>query len=305
MSDSQTETNQATTTTLNRRWLLKMVAILVMCVGFAAFFAYDGFIAYPKRGALHTDFMLQAYLANAASAGKLAVASVEDPAAAYTELNTRVRSGLPLTATDQSKLAWLKSLSRIRSLAALARANREALAQGGVPDTETMFADPGGRKAALDQALSQRSQPTPLSAYDIPSQYIVGALCTLGAIWMVLVLIRASQTRYRYDHASHTLTLPDGRTITPSDIVEVDKRKWDKFFVFLRLTDEKQKAGEEEIKLDLLRYVPLEEWFLEMEKLTPGYEPPEAEASEEEEAGSEEDEPAASGADEETKASTV
>jgi hypothetical protein len=58
-------------------------------------------------------------------------------------------------------------------------------------------------------------------------------------------------------------------------INEVDKRKWHKFFVFLKLAD-----NSPEIKLDLLRYSPLEDWVLEMEKLHPNYvpEPVEAEA---------------------------
>ena len=88
------------------------------------------------------------------------------------------------------------------------------------------------------------------------------------------------------------VTLPDGRTITPDMIESVDRSKWDKFYVFLRLND-----GSPDVRLDLLRHEPLEEWFLEMERLSPGYVPPEEDEDEDEDDGVAED--GRAGADEE------
>ncbi|MGH7132453.1 MAG: hypothetical protein ACREJO_10960, partial [Phycisphaerales bacterium] len=67
---------------------------------------------------------------------------------------------------------------------------------------------------------------------------------------------------------------PDGKTIVPADIAEFDKRKWDKFYVTINL------KGGEARKLDLLRYVPLEEWVLAMERTAfPETAPPEEPAT--------------------------
>ena len=86
---------------------------------------------------------------------------------------------------------------------------------------------------------------------------------------MGLTVMRVLKTKYRYDASTHTLTLPSGESFTAQQINELDKRKWDKFFVTIHL------EGGKTHKLDLLRYQPLEDWILEMEKLSPNYEPPE------------------------------
>ncbi len=63
-----------------------------------------------------------------------------------------------------------------------------------------------------------------------------------------------------------TLGLPGGHSLTPADLTDVDKRKWDKFFVSLVVKPGHATLGGKEVALDLLRYEPLEDWVLEMEK---------------------------------------
>ncbi|MEZ6210689.1 MAG: hypothetical protein R3B46_05480 [Phycisphaerales bacterium] len=46
----------------------------------------------------------------------------------------------------------------------------------------------------------------------------------------------------------------------------LDKRKWDKYYAFLKVD-----GRPDELKLDLYRYVPLEEWVLDMWRRSPGY----------------------------------
>jgi len=64
--------------------------------------------------------------------------------------------------------------------------------------------------------------------------------------WVGLV----SSRRYRWEPESRTLTLLSGEKITPSDLADVDKRKWDKFLVFLRIRDDHPTLGGREIEED-------------------------------------------------------
>ena len=95
---------------------------------------------------------------------------------------------------------------------------------------------------------------------------------------MAFLFVRVSAKKYRWSPDTRTLTLPGGKTIAPAQIAEVDKRKWDKFFVTLRLNESSPEPRE--VKLDLLRFTPLEAWVLEMEKHAPNYVPPAEEPAE-------------------------
>lgn len=63
-----------------------------------------------------------------------------------------------------------------------------------------------------------------------------------------------------------TLTLPGGESITPDDVAEFDKRKWDKFLFFFKIKPDHATLGGREIKLDLYQYVPLEDWAVAMHR---------------------------------------
>ena len=263
------------TTTINRRWLTKMLIFILGLTGLGIWGAYDAFVLYPARGWKSVDFAKQAYLDAAQQVNRLNSfdVSVEDPAATLRELDQASGGESEL---QLRRHEWLTALSRVTSLSKEAERNRAELEKrenqsGYEPQpTRTLIVQPRAELQTLEQENQSKSRPKPLEAYDIPVQYVIMVAGFGGALWVLFATLNSMRRTFRYDPAEHKLTLPDGRSIVPADIEDVDKRKWHKFFVFLHLKD-----GSEEIKLDLLKYVPLEAWILEMEKLTDSYEPPE------------------------------
>ncbi len=261
------------TTTLNRKWLVKMWIFTLFLLGLGVWGAIDAWVVYPARGERHTKFMLREYLDRLSREGSLLrSASVEDPAAELERL--RAQPDLPVDSAEAARRQWLESLSRITNLARLrdqnrAERDRRATDPSRTIDTTTMFSDPVGRLDRLNQELAGSNVPSPLAAYDIPLQYLFVAIGFGGAVWLVYFLARCRRIVYRYDPAEHRLTLPSGKSFTPSEIAEVDKRDWHKYYMHMTLKD-----GTPEFRLDLLRHWPLEEWVLEMERLHPNYVPP-------------------------------
>jgi hypothetical protein len=268
-TDQPTSRPEVEVTSLNKGWLIKLVVIAVALLGLGCWGLYDALIAFPARGANHAEFTEWRYLQAANEAGRLLTASDENPGESLTRLRTdrnRLRDRLAETpegtlayretAMDLAKFEWLTSLSRI----------------GRVNTDYTTFEQPRDRLDELTQEWETRTQPKPLAAYDIPSQWVF-VVCGFGGFgWIALIILRAKGVQYSYKPATLELTLPSGRSFTPSQISEVDKRKWHKFFVTLRF---KEGAGAP-VTLDLLRHKPLEDWILEMEKQTDGYEAPAA-----------------------------
>lgn len=266
------------TTTINvRKWLIKMIVFAVAFTVLGIWGYIDATIVYPARGREHVEYMRYAYLKKLSETGQLLADRVDDPAAIYADLAAKGEASL--SDLERLRLEWLRSLSRLHNLAALTEENRAELRNrqqpGAAPrDTKTLFADPAQTLAALQTKLATRSQPTPLSAYDIPIQWIfvVGGFGV--GIYVVILIVAVSRRKFHYVPAEHRLILPDGREIVPADVKEVDKRKWHKYYSSFILNDGSV------VELDLLRHVPLEEWFLEMEKLTPNYVPPPPEPNE-------------------------
>lgn len=62
------------------------------------------------------------------------------------------------------------------------------------------------------------------------------------------------------------LGVPGGASVVPADVEVFDRRKWDKFLVFLKIKPEHPQLGGKEVKLDLYQYEPLEAWYLEMHR---------------------------------------
>ncbi|MBL0928482.1 MAG: hypothetical protein IBJ11_12670 [Phycisphaerales bacterium] len=268
-------------TRIGRSWLRKMIVIAIFGVGLGVWGTLDAFWIYPARGREHTQFTLKGYLEAMQRNGRLSQASVPDPAAEYQRLvDTPPGSRSDL---ENIKLDWLRSLSRVYSLEQLKAENDAAAASGEKKDTRTVFPRPEFTLDDLTQKLAGQQSPKPLAYYDIPVQYLFMAV-GFGLGLYLLVLVRGVASKvYRYDPAAKRLTLPGGKSFVPADIDEVDKRKWDKYFVFLKLRD-----GSPEIRLDLYRYEPLEDWVLEMEKLHPNYVEPEDDEDEDEGEGGEE-----------------
>ncbi len=259
------------TTRLNKSWVVKTCIYLVVLLGLGVWGLYDGLIVYPNRGRGAASFLEKEYLIQAEEAGSLLRASVQDPETEYerlqaaeTELRSRVATAMAENrSADQAemelaRLEWLTALSRI----------------GWLNEQHTVITDASGRLTTLQQEWASRKPPKPLSAFDIPSQWLI-AIAGLGlGGWILLLFALVARKKYKYEPRIMRLTLPCGASMTPSDIAEVDKRLWHKFFVTLRTKDGKA------YKLDLLRYTPLEQWVLEMEKHTDGYEPPRDETAE-------------------------
>jgi len=258
-------------TTISRNWLAKMALFIAAFLGLAVWGLVDALVIYPARGAQHARFMEYKYLDALDETGSILRASVDDPEAALADLDDR-RAEL----VDEMAALPPESVARQRIEIELARFSwRNSLADAWMLTPEqTSFDDPAARLAELEEEWASAEQPKGLSAFDIPMQWVFVVIGVGGAAWLGMTVLRVTRTTFAYDESTRTLTLPSGARFAPGDIAEVDKRKWHKYFVTIKLSDGATHT------LDLLRYQPLEEWVLEMEKHSPGYEPPKEEGGE-------------------------
>ncbi|MEM9374390.1 MAG: hypothetical protein AAGA55_12180 [Planctomycetota bacterium] len=253
---------------LGRRWKRKMIIFLVVLIGFGAYGLYDAVSAYPKRGERFASWAEWQYLEAAEKANDEDFgifereASVLSPAEEFERLDDPERrrqntadsgnssSSRQLRATMlTTRHAWLEALGRIGRLA---------------PE-HTRIESPRQRLAELQQQWSSStSNPKPLSAFDIPSQWAIMGVCWAIALVMIVHSFRVMGRHYAWDPSRKALTLPGGATITPENLEEIDKRKWDKFIVFLKIKPEHPELGGQEIKCDLYQRDLLEGWIEEM-----------------------------------------
>ncbi len=256
-------------TRLNSRWLLKLVIFAVVSAGFGAWGMYDAFIAYPKRGQRVAQFELLEYFDKSDAKGMLYRASVDDPAAEQVRLTEEYERKAQLTDIELARLSWLNELAKVANLTVLAQENTDMVSRPPAEqeDTQTWFVVPATSRDDLGKTLAGKKAPPPLSDLDIVFQYGIAAVGWGVCVLVLWRIMRSGTIKYRYVSEDRRLILPDGREITPSDIELVDKRDWHKFYVYLKLKD----SGKE-VKLDVLRFVPLEEWVLEMAKHVEGYE---------------------------------
>ncbi len=276
MSDTDTQPQPAagldpleqTETRLNKGWLVKMGIFFTILLAFGMWGLYDAVSAYPARGRADAEYRELEYLNAARDAGLLLRASVDQPRVELDRLrglekdlittanSSDTSQAAMLARADLAKLQWLTALSRV----------------GMLSPANTTFENPTGQREILENTWATKTPPKPLSAFDIPSQWLFVIAGFGGALWLTFLFLRVSSKKFRWEPSTRTLTIPGGRTIAPADIAEVDKRKWDKFFVTLRLND--STPAPHEHKFDLLRYTPLEAWILEMERHSPNYVPP-------------------------------
>ena len=242
-------------TRLNKPWLVKMVIFAAVLIAFGFYGLYDATVSYPVRGQRHADFCKYQYLEAAKTNHQLDRhgVSVDDPAAELARLEKLEPARYaPL---DSPKLDWLRALSVVRRL---------------TPD-RTKIESPDAEYDRLKKEWTTSGggaihAPKPLSWYDIPVQWVYVIIGFGGGFWMILHFIGVARLTYLWEAETRTLTLPDGNTLTPADIEEFDKRKWDKFLIFLKVRPTHATLGGRELKVDLYRYTPLEAWVLEMEK---------------------------------------
>lgn len=282
------------TTTLNRSWLLKTGVFMLVLLVFGVWGLIDAVWLYPRRGLADASFRYKDFLVAADKAGRLTTATlmVPDPRAALTELEQRAgelakaaqgnTGEADKAAMELAKLSWLQSLSRAWRL----DARDKPLGTLGKPADRALFANlitgegftvpiagsAGAEKTVLSpQALHQELKgywdtTTPVSAlagYDMPFQWIFVVVGFVGSAWIMLTIARASTTRFTWEPESQRLTLParlGGASLVPNDLEDIDKRLWHKYYVTLV-----DKKGAQH-KLDLLRFEPLEEWVLQMER---------------------------------------
>lgn len=265
---------QTLTTKLSPRWLFKMGVFAIVGALFGAWGLYDGLVKYPARGERVAQFELLEYLDKADTAGRLFRASVDDPAGELTRLRELRASGGVVGEVEEARLGWLHELAKVNNLATLTAENAAMTSRppAAQEDTKTWFLVPATTRDALRAELQGKKQPAPLSDFDILFQYLIAVVGWAVFLLVLWRIVKSAATKYRYVPGEMRLTLPGGRAITPSDIALVDKRDWHKFFVHLKL-----KGSGEEVKLDLLRFQPLEQWVLQMARHVEGYEPSEEE----------------------------
>ncbi len=253
-------------TRLSRRWLVKIAIFLVAAAALGLWGLFDATMAYPARGEAHAEYMEYQYLMAMGQAG-LPVLPVSDPVAELAQLKEN-HANLEMMRAQAE--AQGQELQMNRAAAGLLKEMwLESLKLVGDLDAEhTALTDPNARFVTLNTKWQAKDQPKPLSGFDIPMQWGFVVIGFGLSAYLLLLVVTVGSKKHRYDADAKQLTFPDGTKVTPSEIEDIDKRKWDKFIVQV-------KAGGKWRKLDLLRYEPLEEWFLEMEKETSFYEPPE------------------------------
>ncbi|GJQ29066.1 MAG: hypothetical protein HBSAPP03_09500 [Phycisphaerae bacterium] len=247
---------------VSRKWTLKMVAIAVFLAGFGLWGLYDATVAYPRRGERASEYLEFQYLENFKQARPPLDhrAGIADPA---NELQ-RLRGGAPSDLADRAAKTWLESLVLIGRL--------DGPTATSIPRTDfrgSSVADAETRRRELEQKFTtggQAQAPSPLSKWDIPVQWIITAAGLGLGLWMLLLIIRVRTKSFAFEPGSMRLTLPGGASFTPADIEDVDKRKWHKFYVTVKIKPGHGTLGGKDVELDLLRYEPVEEWVLAMER---------------------------------------
>ncbi len=234
------------TSSLNRSWLIRMIVIAIVFIGFGAWGAWDAFKAYPARGVRHAEFLEKEYLDAADKRGRIMSASVPNPAMVHAQIQGQ---GGATDEVENARYRWLNALRVVNRL----------------DESYTTIADPSARLTELREKWATTKPPKPLSELDIPTQYLIMVGCSVIGLLVVGVIIKASGTKYGFDPSTSTLTLPGNHTVTPADLADVDKRKWHKFIVFLKLKPSHPTRANEEIKIDLLRHAKVEGWVLAME----------------------------------------
>ncbi len=263
-----TDDQQRTTTRLSKKWKRRMALFFLLFFALGTWGLIDAGYIYPKRGRKAADFLLYQHMTNLGSL--VSRASVADPATRLRELEESDE----LTGHDLDEYNWLTALSRVANLDAIERRNAAEpdrdYEKPGFPAAEkrTVFLNSNAVYSALDERFAGADVPDPLSAYDLPIQWLIMLAGMLGAAAVAVHFLRAGMKSYRYEPETMRLHFPGGRSATPDELEYIDKRKWDKWFVFVKI-----EGQPDEIKLDLLKYEPLEDWILGMEKEMPGYEP--------------------------------
>ncbi len=237
-------------TKVSRKWLVRTFGFAIFVCIFGFWGLFDATIAYPKRGANVAEKLELEFLRVAEQNRMLNSASIADPVGELAKLREKSKQQQMTSALEAARLQWLTALDAI----------------GRVKPEHTTIADPAGRKKQLEEVWAKKTPSEPLAAWDLPLQWGITAVGFGATLWLLLLIVRVKGKTYTWNAATQTLGLPGGATLTPGDVEDFDKRRWDKFLIFLKIKASHPQLGGQELKLDLLRYESLETWVLEMEK---------------------------------------
>jgi hypothetical protein len=254
---------------LNPRWRLKLgvIAFIVFLVG--CWGLWDATSVYPNRGKKFAEWAKWQYLEQAKNADSedfgifLREASVTDPGAEFARLSAPER----MTQNRQDSANPNSSRTKRAAMQMARHQWLEALRVVGMLDAEhTTIESPQRQLDELRQKWSSTSNnPKPLSSFDLLTQWLIMGVCYTVTIVMVIHMMRVASVRYAWEPETMTLTLPDGAKVTPDDLEEIDKRKWDKFIVFLKIRDTHDQLGGQEVRVDTYQHTRVEDWILAME----------------------------------------
>ena len=268
--DAQANVSKVQKAPLNPRWRFKLgiIAFIVFLVG--CWGLWDATSVYPNRGKKYAEWAELQYLDQAKNANDedfgvfLRESSVTDPVAELerlgsTERLTQNRQDMANPSSSRTKRAAMQ-LARYEWLEALK-------VVGMLKPEHTTIESPQRRLDELREKWSSISNnPKPLSSFDLMTQWLIMGVCYTVTLIMVVHMMRIAGQKYTWDPDAKRLTLPDGASITPDDLEEVDKRKWDKFIVFLKIKDSHDRLGGQEVRIDTYQRNLIEDWVLEMEQ---------------------------------------
>ncbi len=255
---------------LNTKWVVKMVVVIVALLLFGALGYYDATIKYPARGERYASWAQWQYLdaARSANSEDFGVfereSSINNPVEELARLqSSETRSRNSQDAGNQSSPRTLRANMQMARLQWL-----EGLKTIGRLDPQyTTFDSPRDTFEELAETWgSATSMPKALKSYDIPMQWVILFVCMPLGLYVLFRFVRVKGLKYSWDADSMTLGLPCGASVTPADLEEVDKRKWDKFIVFLKIKDSHESLGGKEISVDTYQHKFVEDWILAMEE---------------------------------------
>jgi hypothetical protein len=237
-----------------------------MFAGLGIWGLIDALIVYPNRGHRAADFFEFQHLTQAKSASGLSdsLVAIPDPVATLTKLDAKQKDGATLSPDDKAQHDWLEQLRYVGRLSPQATTYPRTLPGGESQSAQQRF--DALTKQFTTATGGAAKAPSPLSTFDIPSQWAICAVGFAVAGWLAFTIMRVKATRYQWEPTTRRLTLPAGDTLLPGDIAEFDKSEWDKIFIKLKIREGHATLAGKTLRLDLLRHVPLETWILEMEK---------------------------------------
>lgn len=254
------------TTRVSKRWSIKMLVIGLVVFGFGIWGLVDATYVYPNRGKQAAEWLEWQYLDVLSRDGALINAGVTDPKATLDSLSQSLAAKGSLGTTDRALFDWLEQLSFAGVL--------DGPTATAIPRTDFRGDQVDAARTRLETLAPRwtsasgaaKKSPNRLSRWDIPVQWLITVGGVVAGLWIFLLIARVRAIKFKWNPVTQQLTLPGGGTVTPSDIDNLDKRKWHKFYVTMHIKQGHATMGGKAVELDLLRHEPLEDWVLAMEK---------------------------------------